>query len=506
MPSPTQIGNITEGHQSGSNSFTKAYEVPSTGSNKLLLVFVSNNCGSAPTVTYNGVSMTEAAKNTVAAFAYLNVFYLVNPPSGSHNIVVSLQSSDQVGILAITLQDAAQTSPVDGSGQNSSGSAVTSRGVTFSTSVDNSLVLLFTHVDIGATNPVQGDGQTEVYTGDSWRTTSIFNIASIPKSTAGSITPTLSWTTAKQVENVAFGIKLAPPVAPTVTTQAASSVASTSFTGNGNITDTGGANATRRGFAYKTRLPSTLSSGMISYWKLDETAGSTTAVDAVGTNTLAKGGSATFAAGKINNGVDLEAGTSDYLAITNAAQTGLDITGDFTIGAWIKVESTPGAGVYYPIVAKGVTIGNRGYYFEYHKSGGGTERLGCLISDDGSSASEHYKAFAPTTGVWYHVAMTYDVSAGTAEFFVNGSSLGTVAGGKTSIYNNAGEFHIGENEGAYFDGLIDEVCFWNRVLSSAEITTLYNFYSDPTTSDSVAYDDGDFGTGAFTKTIDNLNA
>lgn len=40
-------------------------------------------------------------------------------------------------------------------------------------------------------------------------------------------------------------------VAPTVTTQDASDVAVTSCTGNGNITATGGANCTRRGFCYK---------------------------------------------------------------------------------------------------------------------------------------------------------------------------------------------------------------------------------------------------------------
>jgi hypothetical protein len=40
-------------------------------------------------------------------------------------------------------------------------------------------------------------------------------------------------------------------VAPTVTTQAADAVAATTCTGNGNITATGGNNATRRGFCYK---------------------------------------------------------------------------------------------------------------------------------------------------------------------------------------------------------------------------------------------------------------
>ena len=41
------------------------------------------------------------------------------------------------------------------------------------------------------------------------------------------------------------------PVTPTVTTQAVSSVTNTTCTGNGNITDTGGADCSRRGFCYK---------------------------------------------------------------------------------------------------------------------------------------------------------------------------------------------------------------------------------------------------------------
>jgi len=42
-----------------------------------------------------------------------------------------------------------------------------------------------------------------------------------------------------------------PPIAPTVTTQACTDVEVTTATGNGNITSTGGENATRRGFCYK---------------------------------------------------------------------------------------------------------------------------------------------------------------------------------------------------------------------------------------------------------------
>ncbi len=56
-------------------------------------------------------------------------------------------------------------------------------------------------------------------------------------------------------------------IAPTVTTQSATDIATTSFTGNGNITDTGGENCTKRGFCYmeaKTRISVTKGPGTMS--------------------------------------------------------------------------------------------------------------------------------------------------------------------------------------------------------------------------------------------------
>lgn len=53
-----------------------------------------------------------------------------------------------------------------------------------------------------------------------------------------------------QISYLKITVNYTPPSAPTVTTQAATNVQPTSCTGNGNITVTGGANATRRGFCY----------------------------------------------------------------------------------------------------------------------------------------------------------------------------------------------------------------------------------------------------------------
>jgi len=38
--------------------------------------------------------------------------------------------------------------------------------------------------------------------------------------------------------------------------------------------------------------------------------------------------------------IDLERSSSQYLSITDASQTGLDFTGDFTIEGWVKLESS----------------------------------------------------------------------------------------------------------------------------------------------------------------------
>ena len=80
---------------------------------------------------------------------------------------------------------------------------------------------------------------------------------------------------------------------------------------------------------------------------------------------------------------------------------------------------------------------------------------------------------ALSTGTWYMATVTWNTTR--KEVFVNGVSDGTneadqtmTAGGSTLYLGMRGDI----NEG--FDGVVDECGFWNRVLSSSEITALYN--------------------------------
>jgi Concanavalin A-like lectin/glucanases superfamily len=73
--------------------------------------------------------------------------------------------------------------------------------------------------------------------------------------------------------------------------------------------------------------------------------------------------------------------------------------------------------------------------------------------------------------------MVYTASHGTAEIFVNGSSVGKSADFvmPTSIANTDALFMIGMREGAIsnYAGKIDEVHIWRRALLSAQVAQLY---------------------------------
>lgn len=211
---------------------------------------------------------------------------------------------------------------------------------------------------------------------------------------------------------------------------------------------------------------------LISYWKCDENAGATSLVDSVGGNNLSKNGSATFGVGKINNGTDLESGTSDFWSIANALQSGLGITGAFSISAWIKLETVGSS----TIVGKFSDATGESYLFYVTSDG----KLRLLVSVSGTDSDERFKTSSGSlsTGVWVHVVATFDPSA-SMKLYINGTEdTGTQSGSvPASFASNTQPVTVGANSGGtprYFDGMIDEVGIWSRALSSGEVLELYN--------------------------------
>jgi len=78
-----------------------------------------------------------------------------------------------------------------------------------------------------------------------------------------------------------------------------------------------------------------------------------------------------------------------------------------------------------------------------------------------------------TVGVWYHFVYTYDGT--TAKMYRNGQLLGSMAKSWNTI-NNSDIFKLGVGVGGeqWFNGLIDDLKIYNRAVTDAEATQIYN--------------------------------
>jgi hypothetical protein len=82
---------------------------------------------------------------------------------------------------------------------------------------------------------------------------------------------------------------------------------------------------------------------------------------------------------------------------------------------------------------------------------------------------------------WHHVVLTIGSDRGGV-LYVNGSSAATFSGAHNSggldMFSIAVDYDNSDDEAGspaqYFDGKIDEVAVWNDVLTSAEVTAIYN--------------------------------
>ncbi len=117
---------------SGSSSLSWSHDVGS-GSNRLLVVTISTSRGgsasSPPTIsgtpTFNGVQMTAGPTNAYTSTSNPQVrsyiYYLVNPPSGSHSIQINLSGTSSSTYAvggAVSYSNVNQSSPIQA--QNSS--------------------------------------------------------------------------------------------------------------------------------------------------------------------------------------------------------------------------------------------------------------------------------------------------------------------------------------------------------------------------------------------------
>jgi len=211
--------------------------------------------------------------------------------------------------------------------------------------------------------------------------------------------------------------------------------------------------------------------GLAAGYAFDEGAG-TTAADASGhglTGTLTYG--PTWTIGKHGTAVNLD-GSDDYVNLGNP--TALQITGSMTISAWIYSAAFPGDDA--AIVSKRSST-SIGYQLDTTVDRG-SRTVGFKLSTNSGGEMSRYGATVLQTNSWYHVTGVYNATARTLDVYLNGQPdngdlVGTVT---SSQQNSTANVNIGRRaSGGYgFNGRIDDVRIYDRVLSQAEIQSDMN--------------------------------
>jgi Concanavalin A-like lectin/glucanases superfamily len=168
------------------------------------------------------------------------------------------------------------------------------------------------------------------------------------------------------------------------------------------------------------------------------------------------------------NSYDFEKGSNSFLSAGD--DTALDLSSDLTLETWVKFESVPSTGKQHTFISKNQGSGNqRSYEFLLYQ-----DQLGLSLSEDGIDGTFSNVTWTPSTDTWYHLAATYDQSAGEVKIYVNGSQQGsTQTNAPTSaLFDSSSDLYIGSNpQGDAFDGKIDDVRIWNVVRSQSDIST-----------------------------------
>lgn len=210
--------------------------------------------------------------------------------------------------------------------------------------------------------------------------------------------------------------------------------------------------------------PSDIPTNLQGFWKLDEASG--TRADSSGNGNTLTDNNTVGSTGEnywdTENSADFENSNTEYLSITDGAQTGLDMTGSFTMAAWIKLEDT---GSW---IIAGKTNGTTGYAFGF-SAGTFRGEIGNASRVTGSSLA---------INKWYHVAFIYDHTNATVSLYVNGkldteasASYGTAPGDTAhSLFVGCADYPC---SGTFaFDGLIKDLAIWSAALSPSQINSL----------------------------------
>lgn len=202
------------------------------------------------------------------------------------------------------------------------------------------------------------------------------------------------------------------------------------------------------------------SDNLLGWWGFEEESGNTV----LGSH--AAGNTGTLEGFSPSDRVDGKIGKALYFSGNSSIDMGTEynLTPPFSLCAWFKADSI----ISHPhVFAKGGSA----IWWRMRIQNSPTKMK---FSTYGATNQGQYGNSLITTGIWYHIAMTWD--GVNKKIYINGSldittaSTGTLTGGQNVRWRIGA---AGTNADK-FNGIIDEVRIYNKALSSQEVQSLFS--------------------------------
>lgn len=208
--------------------------------------------------------------------------------------------------------------------------------------------------------------------------------------------------------------------------------------------------------------------GLIGHWTFDEGSGDVAADSSPSGNDGALVGTPTWGLGRLGNGIVID-GVDDYIDVPSAAANGL---GDMTVAVWVQLNA-PGSHA----LVSGANSRNSNELLLFIKS----ETEVRFFTGHKSNTYAKWTVPALDDGAWHHLAVVRDASGDTVELFLDGASLGTISKNVPLLSIASGGLVFGQEQDSVgggfsasqaLDGTLDEVRFYDRLLTPQEIAAL----------------------------------
>lgn len=171
-------------------------------------------------------------------------------------------------------------------------------------------------------------------------------------------------------------------------------------------------------------------------------------------------------------------GSSNYIKVDNTKNLSNDT---YTYSVWINPTVLPTSGKFayfldigtesFGSISYGQTLGFNNSYFGYTGWAASTSK-----SSNPNTTNRTDLSILPLVDKWYHVVLTRDNTK--LRLFVNNLLVTESSTGASTAYSSPNSLYLGNRSlldaGAYFNGKLDDIRLYNRVLTSQEIDNLYN--------------------------------